>query len=56
MGDVNGDGFARGDAIPGYSRAKLGLPPLTSENADCADYGTCTIAGDNALFVNDLLN
>ncbi len=56
LGDVNGDGLVRGDDIPGYIRAKLGLPPLTGENQTCADYGSGTIAGDNALFVNDLLN
>lgn len=55
-GDLNGDGLVDGGDIGGYVRAKLGQAPLPGENPDCADYGSGTIAGDNALFIADLLN
>ena len=42
--------------IPGYVRAKLGLPPEVGEYQACADYGTGTLNGDTTLFVADLLN
>ena len=56
VGDINEDGSINGPDIGGYTRAKLRAPPEPGENPDCADYGTGTIAGDNALFVDDLLN
>ncbi|MCZ6815809.1 MAG: hypothetical protein O7F76_03815, partial [Planctomycetota bacterium] len=56
IGDINGDGDINGTDIGGYNRAKLGAAPEPDENQVCADYGTGTIAGDNALFVADLLS
>lgn len=55
-GDINGDGSIRGNDVGGFVRAKMGSPPQSGENQACADYGTGTIAGDTAQFVNDLLN
>ena len=56
LGDINGDNNIDGADIPGYVRAKLSQPAEAGENQDCADYGTGTIAGDNAAFIVDLLN
>ncbi len=55
-GDLNQDGFIRGDDLAGYVRAKLGQPPEPGENQNCADYGTGTLDGDTAAMVADLLN
>ena len=56
QGDIDQSGGVNGPDIPGYVRAKLGLPPEVGENQVCANYGTGTLAGDSALFVADLLN
>jgi hypothetical protein len=56
LGDISGDGFVHGDDIPGFVRAKLGLPAEPGENQVCADYGTGTVDGDTALFIADLLS
>ncbi len=56
IGDMNVDGTIDGDDISGYLRAKFHQLPIGGENTDCADYGTGTIGGDNALFVGDLLS
>ncbi|MFQ5424101.1 MAG: hypothetical protein ACE5F9_08980, partial [Phycisphaerae bacterium] len=54
-GDLNGNGLVQGDDIGGYIRAKLGQPPAGGENPACADFGTGTLNGDTALFVQRLL-
>lgn len=56
LGDMNVDGTVDGKDIGGYLRAKFNLSPIGGEDPDCADYGTGTIDGDNALFVDDLLS
>ncbi len=55
-GDIDQDSFISGSDIGGYARAKLGLPPEPGEVQDCADFGTGTLEGDTAAFVDALLN
>ncbi|MCZ6699880.1 MAG: hypothetical protein O7D94_13185, partial [Planctomycetota bacterium] len=56
LGDMNVDGTIDGEDIGGYLRAKSHEAPIGGEDTDCANYGTGTIGGDNALFVDDLLS
>ncbi len=54
-GDINQDGMVGGDDVAGYLRAKLGQPPLPGESQGCADFGTGTLDGDTAAFVDAML-
>lgn len=55
LGDINQDGIVNGLDIAGFVRAKLGQAPLPGESQICADFGTGTLAGDIAAFVDKLL-
>ncbi len=55
-GDIDQDGMVLGSDIAGYTRAKLGLPPLLGEAPACADFGTGNLSDDTAAFVSVLLN
>ena len=55
-GDINGDGSIDGLDIAGFVRAKLGEAALPGERPACADFGTGTLEGDAALFIDELVN
>jgi hypothetical protein len=54
MGDVNGDGVLDASDIAAYVRVKLGSPD-PGDHPPCADYGTGTLEGDTAMFIEGLL-
>lgn len=53
-GDVNQDEILDAADIAGFLRAKLGAP-IAGDEPVCADYGTGTLEGDTAEFIDDLL-
>lgn len=55
-GDINNDGVIDGLDIAGFVRAKLGEAPWPDELPGCADFGTGTLDGDLASFIDALLN
>ena len=54
LGDVDGSGAVDGADVEAFVRVKLGAPNV-GDKPFCADYGTCTLAGDIQAFVTDLL-
>ena len=56
LGDVNQDGAVNGLDVAGFVRAKLGQAPEPGENQACASFGTGTLDGELAAFINALLS